>query len=152
MKVRTQVAVVVAVTVLASLAAMLVAERAEASPLGAVSSATLGITRGTSELGLLLALNGSPTYLGRIGAGTAAKNNADATAFDIPADAKVLLIYASAAVRVLPDTDATEDITVANGVPIKADERFYMVLKANQSYLQAITAVGTADVDVWRLD
>jgi hypothetical protein len=111
-----------------------------------------GVTRETTELRLLLALNGRPTYLGRISATTSAKNNADATAFTIPQDAKVLLVCSSAAVRILPDTDVTEDITTANGVPVAANACWWMILKTADEYLQAITAAGTADVDVWRLD
>lgn len=111
-----------------------------------------GVTRETTEVRLTLALNGRPTYLGRISATTTAKNNADATAFDIPADARVLLICSSAAVKILPDTDVTEDITTANGVPVAANGCWWMILKTADVYLQAITASGTADVDVWRLD
>jgi hypothetical protein len=110
------------------------------------------VTRETTELRLLLALNGRPTYLGRISATTTAKNNADATAFVVPQDAKVLLVCASAAVKILPDTDATEDITTANGVPVAASGCWWLTLKETDTHLQAITASGTADVDVWRLD
>lgn len=110
------------------------------------------VTRETTELRLLLALNGRPTYLGRISATTTAKNNADATAFAIPQAAKVLLACTSAAVRILPDTDDTEDITTANGVPVAAGACWWMILNASDSYIQAITESGTANVDVWRLD
>jgi hypothetical protein len=123
-----------------------------APPLPPAASVATGVTRETNELRLLLALNGRPTYLGRISATTSAKNNADATAFTIPADAKVLLVCVSAAVRILPDTDATEDITTANGVPIEAGKCWWLILKTDDTHLQAITESSTSNVDVWRLD
>ena len=110
------------------------------------------VTRETNELRLTMALNGRPTYLGRISATTTAKNNADATAFDIPAAARLLLVCSDAAVKILPDTDVTEDITTATGVPLAASACWWMTLNADDKYLQAITATGTANVDVWRLD
>lgn len=123
-----------------------------APPIPPAAQTALAVTRETTELRLLLALNGSPTYLGKISATTSAKNNADATAFDIPDSAKVLLLCASAAVKWLPDTDATEDITTTNGVPLEAGKCWWLILKDTQRYLQAITDSGTSDLSVWRLD
>lgn len=100
---------------------------------------------------LVQGLNGSPRYLGRISAGTSAKNNADTTAFSIPAGS-LLCIYSSAAVRVLGDTNATEDITTTNGFPVAATTVWCTLLRSDQAYLQAITASGSADVDVWRME
>jgi hypothetical protein len=109
-------------------------------------------TRNVSEVGLLLGLNGSPTYLGAISATTSAKNNADATAFTIEPDQKILLLHATAAVKVLGDTNATEDITVTNGLPIKADEKWVLILKSTQANVQAITDSSTSTVSFWSLD
>lgn len=117
-----------------------------------LAAPVFAVTRETTETRLMLALNGRPTYLGRISATTSAKNNTSATAFAIPDDAKVLLICVDAAVRILPDIDTTTDITTSNGVPLQANTCFWMILKTVDVYLQAITATGTANVDVWRLD
>lgn len=106
----------------------------------------------TADLrGLVQCLNGSPTYLGKISATTSAKNNADTTAFTIN-KGDCLLIIPSAAVKVLGDVDATEDITTTTGVPLAASEKFVMLLRSNQNYLQAITDSSTSDVYVWRLE
>lgn len=107
--------------------------------------------RNADQTRLIQGLNGSPVYLGRISATTSAKNNADTTAFTIPAGS-LLLIVSSAAVSVLGDNDATEDVAATTGVPLAANEKFYMLLKSNQAYLQAITPSSTANVDVWRLE
>lgn len=116
----------------------------------AVPSDAAGL-RTAGETDLIRGLNGSPVYLGRISATTSAKNNADTTAFTIPAGS-LLLIIPSAAVKVLGDANATEDITTTNGVPLAASEKFYLLLRSDQAFLQAITASGTSDVDVWRLE
>ncbi len=108
-------------------------------------------TRSADQTDTIKALNGSPVYLGRISAGTSAKNNADTTAFTIPAGS-LLLIIPSAAVKVLADNDATEGITTTNGVPLVAAEKYYLLLRSDQAYLQAITVSSTSDVDVWRLE
>ncbi len=108
-------------------------------------------TRGGDLKALVQCLNGSPRYLGKISATTSAKNNADTTAFTIPAGS-CLLIVPSAAVKVYPDKDATEDITTTNGVPLAAAEKFYMLLRTDEAYLQAITDSSTSDVYVWRME
>jgi hypothetical protein len=106
--------------------------------------------RTVDQTDLVRALNGSPEYLGTISATTSAKNNADTTAFTIP-PGSLLLIIPVAAVKILPDTNATEDITTANGVPLIAGEKFYLLLKNNENHLQAITDSSTSDVKVWRI-
>lgn len=108
-------------------------------------------TRTADQTDLIRGLNGSPVYLGRIAATTSAKNNADATAFTIP-PGSLLLIISSAAVSVLGDKDATEDVTATTGVPLAANEKFYLLLRSDQAYLQVITPSSTANVDVWRLE
>ena len=109
------------------------------------------MTRYSTLQDLMRALNGSPKYLGRISATTSAKNNADATAFDIPSGS-LLLIYTSAAVNVLGSNSATEVVTATTGVPLAAAEKFYLLLKPDEKYLEAITPSSTANVDVWRLE
>ncbi len=106
--------------------------------------------RTVDQTDLVRALNGSPEYLGEISATTSAKNNADTTAFTIPAGS-LLLIIPVAAVKVLADTNATEDITVANGIPLIAGEKFYLLLRSDQNHLQAITDTSTSAVKVWRV-
>lgn len=99
---------------------------------------------------LMRALNGSPKYLGRISATTSAKNNADSTAFTIP-KGSLLLIIPSAAVSVMGAATATETVTATTGVPLAANEKFYLLLGKSELYLEAITPSSTANVDVWRL-
>jgi hypothetical protein len=106
--------------------------------------------RTVDQTDLVRALNGSPAYLGTISATTSAKNNADTTAFTIPAGS-LLLIVPSAAVKILADDNATEDITTANGVPLIAGEKFYLLMTSTQTHLQAITDSSTSDVKVWRV-
>ncbi len=108
-------------------------------------------TRTADHADLIRALNGSPTFLGCIAATTSAKNNADSTAFTITAGS-LLLIVPTAAVKILPDTNATEDVTTTTGIPLAALEKFYLLMKSDQTYLQAITDSSTSTVCVWRLE
>lgn len=107
--------------------------------------------RKASEKLLARAIHGSPTYLGRVSAGTAAKNNTDTTAFAIPAGS-LLLIIPSAAVKVKAGKAIATSITTANGVPLATLEKFYMLLGSDEAYLEAITDSSTSNVDVWRLE
>lgn len=114
-------------------------------------------TRTSSQADLMRALNGSPQYLGRIVAGTTVKDNSNTsgTTFNIT-KGSILLIVPTAAVCVLAGTSAASatakcDGTADTGVPLKAEEKFYMTLMTNEGWLQAITAAGAANVDVWRL-
>jgi hypothetical protein len=116
------------------------------------ASGAIAANRLSPDSRLLMTLNGRATYLGRISATTSAKNNADTTAFDIPTGTKVLMVCTSNHVRVLADTNVTEDITIANGVLVLANTCTKMILLTTDVYLQAITNYGSADVDVWKLE
>lgn len=127
---------------LVALAALLFIPAAPARAAGMRTADLTSLVRG---------LNGNPVYLGRIAVTTSAKNNADTTAFTIPSGS-LLCMYASAAVRVLGDNDATESVTATTGFPVAATTVFCMLLRSDQAYLQAIAASGTADLDVWRME
>lgn len=95
-------------------------------------------------------LNGSPAYLGTIVA-TTTKNNSDTAApFAIEAG-QFILVQCDVAAYVLPGTSTAAAATTANGVKVAADEKFYILLRAGQSYLAIISASGTATCKVWGL-
>jgi hypothetical protein len=94
---------------------------------------------------------GTPVYLGVIAA-TTTKNNADtAVPFLNTGDGLAgltLLIHASAACYILPDTSLAATVTTANGVPVAADER--VIIQMTPAH-KSLAAVGTANVSVWKL-
>ncbi len=97
---------------------------------------------------LMRALNGSPRYLGVI-ASTTVKTNADtAVPFTIK-PGSLLLLVPSAAVNVLPGFSPAITVTTANGIPLTASEKFYMLLKKDVSTIQV---VGTANTSVWEME
>lgn len=104
--------------------------------------------RRLSQEDLMRGLNGSPTFLGVIVSTTAVDNSTTASDFEIPAGA-LLLLVPDADVHVLPGTVADGAVTTANGVPVAADEKFYILLKSSQT---AVQAIGAANTKVWRLE
>lgn len=91
----------------------------------------------------MLALNGSPSYLGTITSTAASSVNA----FAIPAGS-ILCIQPDAEVTIVPVASASGVVTAGTGIKLAANERFYCTLTRDQAHLACI---GAANVKVFRL-
>jgi hypothetical protein len=98
----------------------------------------------------LVALNGSPQYLGTIAANATVNNSDTAAPFDIPAGA-VIQIQADAGCCFRAGTSDTITVTTGNGVELVADERHTFILASDEAYLAVIGTGGAANVKVWQL-
>lgn len=103
--------------------------------------------RKLSQEDLMRGLNGSPEFLGVITSTTVKDNSTTAVPFTIK-KGDLLLMVPSAAVHVLPGLAASGAVTTANGVPLAADEKWYMLLKSD---ISAVQVVGSASTKVWRI-
>lgn len=104
----------------------------------------------------VVALNGSPSYLGTIDATTTSKTNHQATTpFNNTGDGlsgKVLLIQSNSDVFLLPVSTNTGTVTTTTGVKIRADERVMLTMTQRHNWLAVICASGTANVRIWEME
>lgn len=94
-------------------------------------------------------LNGSPAYVGTITSGGTSSTTLSAGSltpgccYVLEADAKC---YFAA------QTSSAGTVTTANGKQIAADGDFYVWLKSDQTHIAVISASGTANVKVFKME
>lgn len=106
------------------------------------------MSRFLGTAGLTAALNGVPTYLGTIAASTTSKTQATtAVPFTIPTGVLLLLVADAAVVFTVGSS-----VTATTGIPLAATEKWTTALRQSSTGLAAITASGTANLLVFRLE
>jgi hypothetical protein len=121
----------------------------------------LPVAHAGTELQLLIALNGTPRYLGTIVATTTKNNHDTATPFNNTGDAlkgKLLLIQTDAACYInFGTTNAITAVSSATtgavSVKLNADERVIVRMDPESGYgwIAALAVSGTANIKVWDL-
>lgn len=96
-----------------------------------------------SQNQLMMALNGSPEYLGTITSTSSSSTNN----FAIPAGS-ILMLQPDADVTLIGVSGASGTVSATNGVDVGAGQRFYMTLRRDQTH---VACIGAASVKVFRL-
>lgn len=105
---------------------------------------------------MLSTLNGNPTYLGEIiaGTGAAVNNHTTAVPFNNTGAAltnKVVLLQGDVAFRVLSEEDNTPSVSSTNGVVVGSNDRIAIAMDSTHGWVSVIAVTGTATVKVWEL-
>jgi len=107
--------------------------------------------RKLDQSGIIMVLNGSPSFLGTIAsAGASTTNASTATPFTIT-KGSCLLLQGDAAFHFKAGDSSSVSAATASTVKLTADEKFILVLEADQTHLAIIPSSGSANVKVFQL-